>query len=117
MTKNRRISVRIGSFCGVIPAMLIFALTALAQAPDASLVGSVTNSDGQPLSEVSVVVTYSATGFAQRTISNGEGRYFLASIPPGTYNLVAEVAGYQPLEKQGIQLEIGARHEENIVLS
>ncbi len=96
---------------------LPFALHLYPQAPDASLSGLVVNSQGQPLAGVVLTITNANTGFSQTASSDSRGRYFFASLPRGLYNLRAGLPGYQPLEKQAIQLEVGARREENVLLS
>ncbi|OFV99546.1 MAG: hypothetical protein A3F68_07130 [Acidobacteria bacterium RIFCSPLOWO2_12_FULL_54_10] len=97
---------------------LVFSVTALpAQAPDASVRGVVSNNEGQPLAGAQVTATYPETGFAQAAATDSQGEYYFGSLPRGLYSLKVEMAGYRGLEKQGVELAVGARHEENFTLA
>jgi len=101
-----------------LAAVLLFWIASLAgQAPEASVRGVVNNAEGQPLAGAKLTATHSETGFVQATTTDSEGRYYFGSLPRGLYSLKAEMAGYQGLEKRGVELAVGARHEENLTLS
>ena len=101
----------------VAAAVLCGVASLLAQAPDASIRGVVSNAEGQPLAGAEVTATHSETGFAQTTPTDSQGRYYFGSLPRGMYSLKAEMTGYRGLEKQGVELAVGARHEENFTLT
>jgi hypothetical protein len=88
-----------------------------AQTPEASVRGAVTNSEGQPLVGVEVTATQSETGFGQKTTTDVQGQYYFGSLPRGLYSFKVEVSGYRGLEKRGIELAVGAKHEENFTLT
>lgn len=100
-------------------ALMLFlrAMSMAAQDPDASLRGVVSDTEGHPLAQAVLTVSRSDTGFAQTTLSDSEGRYSFGSLPRGLYSLTAGMAGYQGLEKRGIELTVGARREEDFTLS
>ena len=101
-----------------LAAALLFWIAPLpAQAPDASLRGVVSNNEGQPLVGAEVTATHSETDFSQSTLSDSQGEYYFGSLPRGLYSLKLEMAGYRSLEKQGIELAVGAKHEENFTLT
>jgi hypothetical protein len=88
-----------------------------AQTPDAYLRGIVTDSEGRPVPGAEITAVQSETGLAQTTKADSEGEYFFGSLPRGLYSLRLSMTGYQGLEKKGIELAVGARHEENFSLS
>jgi hypothetical protein len=97
---------------------LVFLIAPLsAQTPEASVRGAVTNSGGQPLVRVEVTATDSQTGFVQTTTTDLQGEYYFGSLPRGLYSFHVEISGYTGLEKRGIELAVGAKHEENFTLS
>ena len=99
-------------------AILLFSGGWLAgQAPDASVRGVVRGAEGQPLAGVVLTVSNSENGFLQTAVSDNKGRYSFGSLPRGLYSLTAEKAGYQGLEKRGIEMAVGARREENFTLT
>jgi TonB-linked SusC/RagA family outer membrane protein len=85
-----------------------FALVALA-APAASaqngrVEGTVTDSlSRQPVEGVQVVLTGTAFG----AVTGSNGRYVLANVAPGTYELEARRIGYAPLQRAGVQVPAG----------
>ena len=96
---------------GRLAATLVVGTVLLSgQAPDASVRGVVSSAQGKPLAGVTLVATHSGTGLVQTTTSDSEGRYYFGSLPRGLYSLTVQMAGYQGLEKRGIELAVGARH-------
>ena len=97
--------------------VLLGTISAAAQAPDGSVRGVVTNTEGQPLNGAMIAARQSDTGLVRTTTSDPEGRYYFGSLPLGLYSLTAEMSGYQGLEKRGIELAVGAKREEDLTLS
>src|SRR5262245_25550494 len=89
----------------------------LGQTPDAYLRGIVADSQGGPVQGAQITAVQLETGFAQTTRTDAQGEYFFGSLPRGLYSLRLSMTGYQGLEKKGIELAVGARHEENFSLS
>ncbi len=79
------------------------ALPAAAQPATATLTGTVTDTDGQPLPGANVFLTQSQRG----TISNAEGRFRLANVPLGAYRLVASIIGYETKSEDLVLREPG----------
>jgi hypothetical protein len=102
--------------CAVL-AVLLWATLLAAQAPDASLLGTVGNGEGIPLPGAALTATNSETGLTQTTTSDADGRYYFGALPPGLYRLKAELHGYLGLEKRGVELTVGAHREENLMLT
>ncbi len=83
--------------------LLAAALPAAAQPSTATLTGTVTDTDGQPLPGANVFLTQSQRG----TISDAEGRYRLANVPLGAYRLVASIIGYETKSEDLVLREPG----------
>ncbi|HKG93172.1 MAG TPA: TonB-dependent receptor, partial [Gemmatimonadaceae bacterium] len=68
---------------------------------------------GQPIEGVQVRVQ--GTGLGAST--QGNGRYFIISVPPGTYTVVAQRIGYQRTEVANVEVRIDATRELNFRLN
>ncbi len=96
--------------------------TALAQT--GTLTGAVSDATGAVLPGVSLIATNTQTGANYETISTETGNYVLTAMPPGVYQVVAELPGFKRYVRQGITvlvaqtlridvaLEVGAATEE-----
>ena len=77
---------------------LLVALAPMAlfgQSSNGSISGTVTDEGGGALPGVTLSVTNAATGIERSGISNATGRFQIALLPPGTYIVKADLAGFQ----------------------
>jgi outer membrane receptor protein involved in Fe transport len=92
-------------------ALALFALAFVPRAAEAQtgkISGTVTDAaTGQPLEGVTVFLQGTGAG----ALTNASGRYFILSVPPGTYTVVARRIGYQTVERQGVQVLIDVTRE------
>jgi outer membrane receptor protein involved in Fe transport len=77
---------------------LFLASVCLAQTTGA-IVGAVTDADGKTLAGVTVEATSPNLQGSRTTVTSGEGRYRLASLPPGVYKVTAKLEGLGSVEK------------------
>src|SRR5262249_32795285 len=89
----------------------------LAQAPNPSVRGLVSDTEGRPVAGADVTIIQVDTAFTQATVTDSQGEYSFQSLPRGLYSFKVEMAGYRGLERQGIELAIGAKQEENFILT
>ena len=78
-------------------SILIFALSSLAsgqQSAKATLTGTITDPNGAVVPGVNITATHTATGVRREAITNGEGLYVLADLPPGDYELTVQAQGF-----------------------
>ena len=89
--------------CDVFP----LAETAAAQATLASIIGVVTDTSSALLPGVTVVARGPALQVPQvEAVTNEKGEYRLG-LPPGTYTLTFELAGFQTVKREGVRLAVG----------
>lgn len=91
-------------------ALLILTLSipAFAQKETGVIQGTISDVDGQPIPGVSVVAASpSLIGGSQTTYSDQEGRYRFPALPPGTYQISAELQGFQKVVRKEIRLFVG----------
>jgi Carboxypeptidase regulatory-like domain len=82
----------------VLAVALLFVLTAIpayAQTTNATLGGTVTDSTGALIPGVSITATNTQTGIVSKLVTNEAGAYQFASLQTGTYNVRAELPGFQ----------------------
>jgi TonB-linked SusC/RagA family outer membrane protein len=79
-----------------VAAMSLAAVAFIARPADAQttgrITGTVTNEGGQPLASVQVAIPNTQIG----AVSGPDGRYSIAGVAPGTYQLRAQRIGYAP---------------------
>jgi len=87
---------------------LLAGLLARATAADGVAVsGNVADSAGQAIAGAVVRMT-AASGSVQQAVSDAGGRFTLATVAPGTYELSVIAAKYQPLEKSVVVVAGGS---------
>ncbi len=88
----------------------------LAQFTEATVKGTVRDATEAAVAHVVVSVTNENTGESRRSTTDSQGAYVLAELPPGSYRLSVTVQGFNPFEKQAIQLNVAQVSEINIKL-
>lgn len=83
------------------------AAPAAAQSVGGTLLGTVVDNSGAVLPGASVTATNTATAVARATISDGQGRYSIADLSPGPYDVGASLSGFQTVLRRGIRLVVG----------
>src|SRR2546423_4422890 len=101
--------------CGAL-LIWMMALCAVAQTPAASLSGIVRDSGGQGVSNVKLTLRNAATGTNRSALTDDEGRYHLANIDPGNYELRAEREGFNTEVRAGMVLSVGRSLVMDVVL-
>ena len=96
-------------------AALLVSMTALAQSSTTGTIeGRVRDQAGNGIAGASV------TGIANRSpsaaVTDGQGRYTLANLPPGTYKVRAEAPGKASVVLDDIVVSIGTRSRVDITL-
>ncbi|HXG90344.1 MAG TPA: TonB-dependent receptor [Vicinamibacterales bacterium] len=96
---------------------LAFPTTTAAQVDTATVLGTVTDSQGGVLPGVTVTARNIRTGFVFSGVADAEGRYRIALLPPGQYELAAELQGFTKVLRQGVTVTIGAEAVINFELA
>jgi hypothetical protein len=92
--------VLLAAFCTV-------AAPAMAQIDQGRLTGTVTDAQGAVLPGVTITVKSPSLMGVRTTVSEGDGKYSIASLPSGPYELTFELSGFQTFTRQGVILAIG----------
>jgi hypothetical protein len=79
-----------------------------AQTQTATISGTATDPSGGALVGAKVQVTNVGTNVEQATVTDGQGRYEVADLPIGTYDIQASLSGFQTVTHKGVTLTVGA---------
>ena len=97
------------------------AAPALAQGGGASSTGTIqgriADAQGAVLPGVTVTATSPSALGTQTTVSSETGNYRFPAVPPGTYTLTYELAGFNTVRREGIQITLGFTANVNVELS
>lgn len=99
-------------------AFLVFCSSGLQAQDLASIAGTVTDSSGAAMPEVTVTVTNQLRGVVVRTLTtNSAGNYSVPDLPVGTYSVQAKKSGFAPSLRKDIVLNVRSEVRIDIKLS
>lgn len=101
---SRRVFARAAALAA---AVLMAAVPLLAQGAGAAIEGTVTDAQGGVLPGVAVTLRNMDTGFTRPAVTQGDGRYRFADLPPGRYEVTAQLQGFAPIDVKDVTLTIG----------
>ncbi|HEY1901719.1 MAG TPA: TonB-dependent receptor [Terracidiphilus sp.] len=97
--------------------VVMWATTALAQYTTARLSGTVEDNTGAAVPGAMVTVEQAGTGYKQAVKSGAAGEFLFPSLPVGSYQLTAEMAGFSTYVQKGIGLEVGQAASLKVTLA
>lgn len=84
---------------------LLIAGAAFSQAVNGTIVGTVTDASGAVVAGARVTLLEVNTRVAHNGVTNASGDYSFPDLPPGTYDVAAEMTGFKKEVKSGTVLE------------
>lgn len=111
----RRIINKLFSFMFCFALLWCLSITACAQFK-ASIQGTVSDSTGAVVSGAVVTVTNNETGKSQQGKTGEEGFYRVTGLPPGTYTVTAELAGFKKKILENVVIHAEEAQGVNITL-
>ncbi|MBI3046754.1 MAG: TonB-dependent receptor [Acidobacteria bacterium] len=98
-----------------LAAAFLLCAPTLTAAQHADIRGVVTDPSGAVVPGVRITVGRAAD--AERSVvTDASGRYAVSQLSPGTYDLRAELAGFEPIRRTAVRLEAGATLDVDLVL-
>jgi hypothetical protein len=88
----------------VLVLIAAFAGVLRGQSTNASLSGRVTDPSGGVIVGAQVAATNTGTNFRNEAATNGAGQYYVANLPPGSYQIEIEKSGFKKLVKPDVVL-------------
>src|SRR5947199_5487052 len=100
-----------------VAALLLLAVggTAFAQLQTGNLYGTVTDDKGASLPGVTVTLT--GQGAPQVQVTNAQGQFRFLGLPPGNFDLKAELEGFSTIDYPNIVINVGRNTQIEVKLS
>jgi hypothetical protein len=99
-----------------ISLVLLLVAPTRAQLYTGSIVGVVQDPSGAVVSNASIVLTDVDKGVSFKATTDTSGRYVLRAVPPSTYNIRAEAAGFRTEIQNGIVIDVNKNLTVNFSL-
>ncbi len=97
------------SMRGAVLWAVFLTLPAFAQVSTAELSGDVTDPTGAAVAAAKVIAQNAETGATREAVTDTLGAYVMTLLPPGTYNLSVEAAGFRKTVQSGVVLQVNQR--------
>ena len=91
----------------LISALLLAPCAVAGQSADATLTGTVRDSTGAAVPGAAVTARNTATNEVRSVVSSSDGLYRLTNLPRGTYEVKAELSGFQTVTQTNVLLTVG----------
>ena len=96
--------------------VLFLSHLSFAQTVTGTLSGTVTDATGAVIPNTQVTAKNLETSFSRSVTTNGEGYFNMPFLPLGTYEVTADVKGFQKTVKQGVAVELNKNTVSNFKL-
>jgi Carboxypeptidase regulatory-like domain len=111
-----RYSIQNRSFFLFVVGLLVFASPAWGQTGTSSLHGKVLDSSRAVVAGATVTVANQAQAISRDATTSSTGEFEFLALPPGTYLLTAEKAGFKKYEQRNLQLLVNLPTSVNVLL-
>jgi hypothetical protein len=116
--KRERFGAKIALATVLALVAALWCLTAAqAQTAGGNLVGKVQDKSGKPLPGATITANQKDTGLTRSTVAESDGTFRLASLPAGTYAVVAELNGFATVTVQNVRLNVAVDRELTVDMS
>src|SRR5712671_4614409 len=95
--------------------VLVFAATAFSQTT-AKILGTVSDQSGAAVVGATVMIKSTASSIERSTTTNSTGTYEVPALPPGTYSVQVQMAGFETQLAKGVVLEVSNNVIQNFGL-
>jgi Carboxypeptidase regulatory-like domain/TonB dependent receptor/TonB-dependent Receptor Plug Domain len=102
----------------ILVGLLVLLLPQLvfAQTNAGSLSGHVSDASGGALPGVTLTATNSSTGFNRTVVTETDGSYRFQSLPAGTYDVTADLAGFGSVTTRNVDVNVSTDRALNVTL-
>jgi Carboxypeptidase regulatory-like domain len=85
-------------------ALLVLCAAAVYSQSDGTIMGTVVDSDGEPVANPQVQATERSTKAVYKTAGSDQGHYTLATLPPGAYDISITAPGFNAYNRQNVSV-------------
>ncbi len=118
---TRRFGAWRGRMAALTAALSVVALAGAAVPSHAqtlygSVTGTVTDPQKAALPGVAVTAINTGTGLKLETVTDGTGNFVFRNLPPGTYDMTADLEGFKELKQTGLAVTAGNPKRVDLML-
>jgi hypothetical protein len=101
----------LGATCDSVAKIMLFAALGwtLWAGDGGSLLGTITDPNGDAIPMAKVTATESATGVKNTIATDGRGFYSFQSLPVGRYDVALDASGFKPLRRTGVVIDVDSK--------
>jgi hypothetical protein len=100
-----------------VPLLFVFCLPQSASAQTASITGTVKDSSGAVVPQARITVQNKSKNASRITLTDEAGTFRVASLNPGTYDVVVEKSGFKALEYSQVEITVDQVQTLNATLA
>src|SRR5690349_6194733 len=101
---SKKVRYGIGFSLGMF---LLISVIAHAQLTTGTITGTVTDPSGAAIPGAGITVKSVDTGTTRNSVAGPTGRYEIANLPVGKYDVSSSLAGFQTSIRAGVELTVG----------
>src|SRR6185503_9350907 len=101
----------------VLASLMGLTLPIAAQGAGGVIAGTIKDAQGGALPGVTLTLRNVESGVVRTGVSEGNGTYRLPGLPPGRYQLLAELQGFANTESTDITITIGLEMQRDITMA
>jgi hypothetical protein len=98
-------------------ALVMGTTTAMAQQTTGNIQGRIIDAQKAAVPGVTVTAKNASTGYSRSEVTDSEGVYRINGLPVGSYEVRAELSGFQPFERKAVIINVGQTLDMNIDLN
>ncbi len=106
----------LSAFCIALVLISFGSPQLFGQAATATIIGTVTDSSGATIPTANVSAKNLETGNTRATTSDAQGRYVLADLAIGNYDVQATKMGFSTVVRKGVNLTVGSQPVADFLL-
>jgi len=103
-------------FCLAVFAVLALTISAFAQVQNGQFNGTVTDPTGAAIANAKITVINTAIDLKLFATTNSNGNYTVKELPPGSYRLTVEAAGFKMYADNGVGINAGTATHVDVKL-
>jgi hypothetical protein len=96
--------------------LLVCGISAKAQTFRGTILGTVTDSSGLPLTAATVTVKNRETGLARTTLTSEDGSYIVTELPIGSYTVTISQSGFQTSVTSDVVVNVAGERRVDVAL-
>src|ERR1700688_2592674 len=104
-------------FISFVLAVSVNPATLLAQTVSGTILGQIQDQQGAAIGKAEITVRSLDTGAIRKATADDSGAYRITSVPAGSYEVSASIAGFKTEVRNGISVTVGADVAVNFSLT